>query len=1185
MRKAIWLLSILSAAAAAALPPAPPQFVSMRVNDGLPSSVVYKAVQDHDGFIWIGTQDGLARYDGVGFRIYRHDPADPASIASNDVSALLIDRDGRLWCGGEASGLNRLEADGQRFTHWRHQAGDLSSLASDDLSSIVQDSSGAIWVGTYDGGVNRLLQAGGGFAHVDHDEEDPATLRSSSVYTLLAQPDGRLWIGTDSGLDVREPDGRIVHVEIAPMQGRPGPPIVLGLIGDGDGVLAGTRKGVFRIGADLHLDREIAATTPPLAVTSFARGGDGDLWLGLLTGVARIDAAGRLDRYGTREGVAGAYPGTNTLDVMSDREGGIWFSLFDAGLARLPPHWRNFSVFRHVPGDAASLRHSRARAIAVDGDRAVWVGTGNDGIDRIDRASGVIERYGERLRIGNQRMTALLAVDADTLWVGFQRGLRRYSINNATSVEIPVDLKREDALPPGFVDRLLLDAQGRLWANAHGGGIVRIEGEPPRVTRRFLPATQTLGNADVRAIAFDAKGTPWLATQAGLERHDAARDAFYPVAGGPAQALDALAFAGDGTLWVHHWLGALESWHVEGTKVVRGQVIDASAGWPALKASALAVTDDGALWVTSLRGLWRVEPKSGAIRKYDTHEGLPSQEFLSGALSQASDGSLFAGTLGGALAFDPLQMRSDVPPPLLRLTALEVQRGGEVIALDPGKPLRLRHDDANLRIQVRALGYVDPLSTRYAFRLAGLEREAIQSDNGERIWSSLPPGNYTLEVSARSGNGAQVMLTPALALSVARAPWDTPLAYVVYAVGALLLMLLGWRATRERVRRQHAYALAEERRRSSEQISAAKSAFLANMGHEIRTPMTGVLGMSELLLTTPLDARQHGYAQAIRQSGELILRLINDSLDLARIEAGKLTFEEGAFDPVLLLREVAALEQPLAQRKGLALNLRLATDLPAMIGGDAMRVKQVLLNLVNNAIKFTEHGGVTLELLRVGADTLRYGVIDSGSGMNAQVCARLFKRFEQAAGVGLRHGGSGLGLAISHDLAVLMGGSLRVSSTPQVGSHFEFELPIRRAPAAEPVAPPPVPAAKGLSVLLIEDDATVAQVMAGLLDALGHRLRHVAHALAALAELEVAPVDLVLLDIDLPGIDGLQLARMIRSGAHAHLPLLAVTARSVGDEEVLVAAAGIDGLLRKPVTAKALAQAIEAALAGGRGAA
>jgi len=993
------------------------------------------------------------------------------------------------------------------------------------------------------------------------------------VVGLAIDPSGRLWIGTDSGLDVREADGRIVHVDIPQLASRPGPSTVPALLADGaGGMLVGTRKGLFHVGNDLKLREEVAESSPPLAIMSFARDGAGDLWLGLLTGIARIDAAGKLTRYGAEEAVPGAYPGTNTLDVMADREGGVWFSLFDAGLARLPPHWRNFSVFRHVPGDAASLTRSRARAVAIDGDRAVWIGTGNDGVDRIDRASGAIERFGGRLKIGNQRMTSLLAQDADTLWVGFQRGLRRYSLKTFDSVEIPVDLRREDALPPGFIDRMALARDGRLWVSAHGGGIVRIEGEMPRVARRYLPATHTLGSTEVLAMVVDAHDAPWLATLAGLERYDTAHDAFARISGGPETALDALAFGAGGTLWVHHWLGALQAFRVEGDRVVPLQSIEVHGDWPAMKASAMVVAADGTLWVTSLRGLWHVDPRTSSIRRFDTHEGLPSQEFLTGALAAASDGTLFAGTLGGALAFDPAALRSDVPAPPLRLTALDVQREGVTVPLDPQQPIRLQHGDTNLRVQVRALSYVDPASTAYRFDLEGFDDAAIETGSGERIWSQLPPGDYRLHISARSGAIAESVLDAPLAVHVARAVWDTPLAYVLYALAAFALAWLALHAWRERMRRRHAYALADERRRASEQVSEAKSAFLANMGHEIRTPMTGVLGMSELLLSTPLDARQRGYAGAIHQSGQLLLRLVNDSLDLARIEAGKFHLEHQALDPAALVRTVVELQKPLAARKGLALHVRIEDGVPAQIGGDPLRIEQILLNLVGNALKFTERGNIEVALER-GGDRLCFSVADTGPGMGKAQGERLFNRFEQADGVARRHGGSGLGLAISRDLAALMDGTLSVSSEPGKGSVFTLDLPIRDAPAGAVSAPASTATAKrALSVLLVEDDATVAEVLAGLLATFGHRARHVGNGLAALAELKSATYDLALLDLDLPGIDGLQLARTIRAGVAPTLPMIAITARSVGDEETQVRAAGMNALLRKPLTGAMLAE-------------
>jgi len=388
-----------------------------------------------------------------------------------------------------------------------------------------------------------------------------------------------------------------------------------------------------------------------------------------------------------------------------------------------------------------------------------------------------------------------------------------------------------------------------------------------------------------------------------------------------------------------------------------------------------------------------------------------------------------------------------------------------------------------------------------------------------------------------------------------------------------------------RTKRRHALVIAETRQKSAEQLAEAKSNFLATMGHEIRTPMTGVLGMSELLLGTPLDERQRGYARAIHQSGELMLRLVNDSLDIARIEAGKFALDDRELDPAALVREVADLEQPLAARKGLSITVDVAAGVPASVWGDALRIKQILLNLVNNAIKFTESGSIAIELSRIGGNQLRFRVRDTGPGMTEDMCARLFNRFEQAEGVTLRHGGSGLGLSISRQLAVLMGGKISASSTVGEGSTFDVDLPIYEAQATDATArtaPPPRATVRpgALDVLLVEDDPTVAEVLIGLLASMGHRAKHAANGLAALVELKDARFDLALLDLDLPGMDGLKLSRTIRGGQiQPNITLIAVTARSIGDEETQIRAAGMDGLLRKPVTAALLDAAIGAAFA------
>ncbi len=784
-------------ALAAAPPPAPPQFVSLAVADGLPSSVAYKTVQDRDGFIWIGTKDGLARYDGVGFRVFRHDPALAGSLSSNDVSAMLVDRDGHLWCGGEASGLNRLEADGSSFRHWRHRAGDAGTLGSDDVFTIAQDAAGAIWVGTYLGGLSRL-QDDGRFVSVDHDAEDPPSLRSNTVQALYGDARNRLWIGTDSGLDVRDADGRIHHVEL-PLAGRAGPAMVMAFLPESNGgVLVGTLKGMFRVDSELRYQGEIADGTSALSVMALARSSDGGLWIGLRRGLAHLDAQG-LQRYGGEEAAPGAYPGTRTMDVFRDAEGGVWFATFDGGIARLPPQWRNFAAYRHVAGDAASLSRPAVKAVGVDASDSLWTASGLDGLDRIDHASGAIERWGARLGIAGSQLTAVLPAEPDHVWVGSYQGLRRYSLSQQPSEALPVDLTRADALPPGFVDQLRRAPDKTVWVSAHGGGVARIAADASQVLHRYTPAEKTLDDADITALVLDAEANPWLATASGVERYLPAQDRFVAVADLPHEPVHALAFAPDGSLWLHR-LGALENYRwIDGSAQLQRR-LDAADGWPTLTAAALAVARDGIVWVTSPRGLWRVNGVSKSIRRFDARDGLPGQEFLAGALTAAADGTLYAGTLTGVVAFDPTALKLDTPAPPIRITALSIHRAGRTELLDIGEPVQLRHDDFDFRVEARALSYANPASNRYRFLLEGFDPDWIEAERGERVYAQLPSGSYRLRVRAANADGAWSELGGPLAVEVARAPWASSLAWLIYAVALLLAAYAGFRSYRKRLR-------------------------------------------------------------------------------------------------------------------------------------------------------------------------------------------------------------------------------------------------------------------------------------------------------------------------------------------------------------------------------------------------
>jgi len=1157
-------LVLLSGSVAQAAPmAATPMFRHFGVDDGLPSSIVYKLAEDRDGFVWIGTHDGLARYDGVNFRVWRAIPGDDTSIAGNEVSALYVDRDNRVWAGGEGSGLNLLDESRQRFRRYRHDPADASSLSADDVWAVTQDAAGAIWVGTYSGGLDRLRADGSGFDH--HRVADGSGLPSDIVLSLHGAADGSLWIGTHKGLARRAADGKVDTVSL-----RAGdPPQVLALCTDGDGVLATTSAGLFRIDAAGRVERLDPNAAPRMLYAS-VRDAQGELWLATRLGAVRHDADHFETVYRAQPRAPGGLPGEAIFDLLADREGGVWFAAIDGGVAYLPPTWRLFSQWREQPGDMHSLSPGRIQGIAHGRDGTAWSVNMAGGVDHIDLRRGAVERWGERIGGIEPRRRSVLEDEHGRLWLGQHRGVRVADLAAGTAREIAADPARDDALPAGPVDLLL--AQGdAIWASARGAGIARIATDSLQVTR-FLPQTSGLRDADVEQMRIASDGALWAAHVHGIDRLASDGQRFAAIDGLPDARIHAFAFAPDGSVWLHRF-GALEHYVANGARFERVQQIDTAAGWPALDASAMELDAAQRLWVSTPRGLYRVDTRSGAIRRYGAAVSLIDSEFIDRSLALRSDGIALAATTGGLVAFDTQAVDLRLPPAPLLLTGVRVRRGAQEHEFDPAQPALLAWNDRDLRVDARALSFL--AGNRYDFLLQGLDTGwSPGSDVGQRELAQLRPGDYQLHVRAHTGLDDIVELATPLRVSVQAPPWARPWAYVSYLLLLAALVAIAARIWRNRIARAHALALASQRRELAEQASLAKSQFLTHMGHEIRTPMTGLLGMAELLERTPLEPRQLSYVSGIRTSGEHMLHLVNDALDLARVEAGRLQLEEDVFDPQTVLRDVADVGHALAARKGIGFIVRLPVRPPSLVCGDAHRLRQILLNLVNNAVKFTDVGGVTLELATADAGDQCFRVRDTGPGISTAMQARLFQSYSQDE-AGRRAGGSGLGLAISRELAQLMGGEISVESAPGRGSVFTLRLQL---PAAQAVASDPatVLATAPLDILLVEDEANVARVVGELLESLGHTVRHASQALAALAEIAARRPQRVLLDLDLPDVSGPQLARLLRvqevDGTLAPLRLIALTARSDGEAEREARDAGMDAFLRKPVTRATLAQ-------------
>ncbi len=1140
-----------------------PQFRSYSVSDGLPGGVVYAVTQDRRGNMWFGMSGGLVRYDGVSFKTFLHEAGNPDSLVGGNIYSLSVDSHDMLWIGGIDKGLSRYDPTTGDFRNWQHSDKDPASLSNDEVWATATTPDGRLWVAT-DAGLDRMNADRKGFTHVYGNA--PGLRDLGAVRALHVEADGRMWLGTSTGIYLRQLDGRLQRVPVDPAF--TAKLKIWRIDGSGDDVRIAVTGGLLKVGADgvahpLKIDGLAGQR-----VMSSVHDDAGRLWVATEKGMFFEKAPGQWQLIGGEPLLQGGLPGSWIWQLCRDREGGLWLAGEDGGVAYLPPGWDHFTRLTHIPDQADSLAGTSAQTIALGDHGSLWVG-GTGWVDRLDPVTGHAQHVVTGLR------GAVIDIVEDVrgrVWINAEGSVSLFDRGKLT----PLDLGKAGVTRPV---RLATFADGRVFLACWHKGLFAID--PDSLALKPLPLAGSGAAVPLPNQLLAHADTLWYASKKGLLRLDDGAQRMRFVSGVPRVPIYSIDFDSRG-----FWLAldqGLQHYHLAGSPghdlhAVLDDRVDDLPDWSAQNLMGIKVDALDQVWLLDMNGLRRFDPVTRATYRYGPKDGLTDAQFLNEITATTADGSIYAVSKSGVIGFRALRRKSEAKAgvPLVRLARIEVRRDGQVQSLPiDGATLHLGWRDRDLHVSARVASYMNPAANDYRFRLSGFDADWVDTGSrGERDFAGLANGDYQLQVMAAGANGVWGRLATPLQIRVQSPPWLRWWAWLVYIalLGLLIwLILLAWR---RRLAHRHQMLMAEQRRNLAEQASAAKSQFLATLSHEIRTPMTGVMGMAELLLSTSQTEQQRDYTEAMQRSGGLLLKLVNDALDLARIEAGKLELELAPFSPRLLAEDVARLECGQAQAKGLVMKTELDDDLPLRLVGDAMRIKQVLFNLVNNALKFTERGSVTLAM-RWRGDALVCTVIDTGPGIPKENQARLFERFEQDDGP-QRRSGSGLGLAICRELVALMEGTISLHSASGQGSTFSVRLPLKLAPSMTKRTAKAKPSGNGrvLDVLLVEDDAIVAAVVRGLLEHQGHRVRYAGNGLQALAELEQGPCDAILLDLDLPGVDGLQLARLIRQGEHARVWIVAITARSGGDEEARSRAAGMDDFLRKPLTGAQLAEVL-----------
>jgi signal transduction histidine kinase/ligand-binding sensor domain-containing protein/CheY-like chemotaxis protein len=1163
-------LLVVTETCATALDPAKPikQYVldSWRTTDGLPQNAILSMAQTKDGYLWFGTDEGLARFNGAEFAVFNYSTT--PELKTNTISALLEDsNDDSLWI-GTSGGLSRYSSG--RFTSYAAAPGTLQNV----VKALAQDSHGNIWIGTAEG----LAQFKSGKV-VRYDE--PREL-DREVMALAPAPDGSLWVATRSN--------------IFRIDNEHGAKIEFGQAISDPSALYFDREGTLWIGTVSHglqkfsegkLSHYETGQRPETQINRIYQSKEGSLWIGLRKGGACHLRSQKFECYTQKEGLTSNF----VFSLLEDSEGSLWIGTIAGGLDRLKD--RKFLTYDHNSGLPSDLVISLYQAR----DGTIWAGTFN-GTAQFKNATVASYKIGNT-DTGNT-VTAIAEDKTGDLWLGTQGGLKQFRNGRVIN-----SYGAQQGLPNERIAALHQDRLGNLWigmGDSRQGYLARFrDGKFNLITDN-----EGLTNTYTHSITEDRQGNLWFATSKGVIEFTNGAFVNYALdkdRNGKPAAATCIYEDANYDLWIGTYGGGMSRLRAGKLNTFRMKdgLFD-DVVWSILEDSS------GNLWTSSDRGLSRVrksdlndfaDHKRESIPhvSYGVKDGLLDSEFNGNFQSmgwKTLDGKLLFASTRGVVEIDPEHFPPSAPQPPIVMEDVFVNDkpvgAGARIPVGAGK----------IQFHFAALTFLGQENVTYRYRLEGSAEDWESNKSRTAEYHNLAPGTYVFRVTGSNNDGVWNNTGTSFVLVLEARFYQTfwfkalgALALVLIGIAVNLLRMLNMKTTERRL-----VSLVEKRtqelreaKEAAEAATRAKGEFLANMSHEIRTPLNGVLGMLEVAAQTGLTPEQAEILGVAGYSAKLLLGVLNDILDFSKIEAGKLELSSEEFRPAQIIEEVEQMFSISAREKNVAILCHIASEVPEWVLGDPSRLKQVLVNLVGNALKFTEQGKIEIStnlLGRAGSEVaLKICVSDTGIGIPPEQQQTIFKAFHQAdASSTRRFGGTGLGLAISHHLVALMGGAIWVESALGTGSSFYFTAMLKVAGDVAPTLENGLAEAlheriPPLRILLAEDNVINQKLAIRLLESHGHAVVVAQNGKEALTRLEQSNFDLILMDVQMPEMDGYRTTAAIRSREQdtlRHIPIIAMTAHAMKGDRERCLDSGMDGYVAKPINSANLFQTIQTVL-------